>query len=77
MLLSGSDVAMGILKELVNKRVEMNSNPTLGIVRVGAKNNDLAYERNILKKFSETFVSLFNHKFLSMKPDQFSSYLTG
>ena len=58
MLLSGSDVAMGILKELVNKRVEMNSNPTLGIVRVGAKNNDLAYERNILKKFSDLNLSL-------------------
>ena len=58
MLMSGSEVAMGILKELVNKRVEMSSNPTLGIIRVGEKSNDLAYERSILKKFSDLNLSL-------------------
>ena len=56
--MSGSEVAMGILKELVNKRVEMSSNPTLGIIRVGEKSNDLAYERSILKKFSDLNLSL-------------------
>ncbi len=56
--LNGSDVAAEILNDLAKERANLIISPTLAIIRIGAKNNDLAYERGILKKFSSINFSL-------------------
>ena len=49
----GADVTKAMKKKLIREREELNAagvNPCLTIIRVGAKENDLAYERGAKKR---------------------------
>ena len=49
----GAEVAKAMKEQLIREREELNAagvNPCLTIIRVGAKENDLAYERGAKKR---------------------------
>ena len=49
----GAEVAKAMKEKLIREREELNAagvNPCLTIIRVGAKENDLAYERGAKKR---------------------------
>ena len=55
-IVKGSDVAAGMKETLLaelDKSRQKRIDPTLGIVRVGSRADDLSYERGILKRFKE------------------------
>lgn len=56
MRLSGKEVSDNIvtmLQPLINKLSEAGHTPTLGVLRVGAREDDLSYERGLKKKFDK------------------------
>lgn len=56
MRLSGNEVSDNIvtmLQPLINKLSEAGHTPTLGVLRVGAREDDLSYERGLKKKFDK------------------------
>ncbi len=56
MRLSGKEVSDNIvtmLQPLINKLSEAGHTPTLGVLRVGAREDDLSYERGLVKKFDK------------------------
>jgi methylenetetrahydrofolate dehydrogenase (NADP+)/methenyltetrahydrofolate cyclohydrolase len=55
-IVKGSDVAAGMKETLLaelEKSRQKRIDPTLGIVRVGSRADDLSYERGILKRFAD------------------------
>ena len=60
-ILSGKEVAASIKDECKAAAEELRAKgivPKLGILRVGAKDNDLAYERGVLKRFGTIDVAV-------------------
>lgn len=50
----GAEVAKAMKEKLIREREELNAagvNPCLTIIRVGAKENDLAYERGAKREW--------------------------
>lgn len=65
-ILKGAPVAAAISEELVKEVEELKAKgvePTLAIVRVGAKENDLAYERGATKRAEKVGVTIKNEVF--------------
>ncbi|MDR2180991.1 MAG: bifunctional 5,10-methylenetetrahydrofolate dehydrogenase/5,10-methenyltetrahydrofolate cyclohydrolase [Synergistaceae bacterium] len=55
-IIKGSNVAAGMKETLLSELEKLKARhvePTLGIVRVGSRADDLAYERGILRRFEE------------------------
>jgi len=60
-ILKGSDVAAELSRQLLDDTQELRNKgivPTLAIVRVGEKDNDLAYEQGALKRAAKTGVEV-------------------
>ena len=61
MLLKGAEVAKALTEELHTKTEELKKNgvePCLAILRVGAREDDLAYERGALKRCEKVGVAV-------------------
>ena len=59
----GAEVAKAMKEKLIREREELNAagvNPCLTIIRVGAKENDLAYERGAKKRMEMIGIALQN-----------------
>ena len=62
-LLKGIDVAKAINEDIKKKLAGMNRTPHLDIVRVGARPDDLSYEKGILKKMDTLGIRADVHEF--------------
>jgi len=58
--LKGAPVGVEILERLKNAIADADRKPTLAIVRMGAREDDLAYERSIIKKASACGIQVQN-----------------
>ena len=65
-LLSGKDVSAALNEKLKSDIIKLNEtgiSPTLGIIRVGEKPDDLAYERGAMKRAETVGVQVRNFKY--------------
>lgn len=62
-IMKGSEVSASIREKLAAEISQLNFTPELAILRVGARPDDLAYERSILKRFESLKLSAKVYEF--------------
>ena len=62
-IIKGSDVAASIREQIKREIEEANVDPCLAVVRVGAKESDLAYERGVRNTCEKTGINLSVHEY--------------
>ena len=64
LIMKGSEVAASMKVKLAEEISRLNFTPSLAIIRVGSRPDDLAYERGILKRFESLGLSVKVHELL-------------
>lgn len=62
LIMKGSEVAAGMKSRILDELHTLSITPTLAVIRVGSRPDDLAYERGILKRFDSLGLNVKVHE---------------
>lgn len=62
LIMKGSEVSSGMKARILDELHTLNITPSLAVIRVGSRPDDLAYERGILKRFDSLGIKVKVHE---------------
>ena len=63
LIMKGSEVSAGMKTRILDELHTLSITPTLAVIRVGSRPDDLAYERGIIKRFDSLGLNVKVHEF--------------